>query len=179
MAVLFCISEIDKCSHMFVIEVVIETPKGSAQKYSYDHAAHFFKLKKMLPAGMIFPYDFGFIPRTKAEDGDPLDVLVISELQSFPGCMIECRIIGGFESEQAKGKRKNKMVRNDRFFAVPTCSKTFGEVLSIKELPEVVTHEIEAFFIDYNKLEEKKFIVLGKMNARQAAKKIKNLLQKK
>ncbi|HMG83849.1 MAG TPA: inorganic diphosphatase [Ferruginibacter sp.] len=87
---------------MKIINVVIETPKGSAQKYDYDKKTGFFKLEKILPAGMVFPYDFGFIPDTKGEDGDPLDVLVFSEFCSFPGCMIECRLIGGIKAEQSK-----------------------------------------------------------------------------
>ena len=61
------------------MKVVIETPKGSAQKYDYDFNDHFFDLKKILPAGMMFPYDFGFIPGTKGMDGDPLDVILISK----------------------------------------------------------------------------------------------------
>src|SRR5882724_761988 len=85
---------------MFSIDVVIETPKGSAQKYDYDPSTHFFKLKKILPSGMMFPYDFGFIPGTRGEDGDPLDIIVISEFQSFPGCKMKCRVIGGIKAEQ-------------------------------------------------------------------------------
>jgi inorganic pyrophosphatase len=164
---------------MFSIEVVIETPKGSAQKYSYDPSSHFFKLKKMLPAGMVFPYDFGFIPGTQAEDEDPLDVMVISELQSFPGCLIECKIIGAFEAEQSKGKGKNKMIRNDRYFAVPVCSKMGKQLKSILDLPETIIREIEGFFVDYNKLEDKKFKVLGRLDARHAEKNIQKYQRKK
>jgi inorganic pyrophosphatase len=164
---------------MFSIDVVIETPKGSAQKYSYDPSSHFIKLKKMLPAGMVFPYDFGFIPGTKAEDGDPLDVLVISELQSFPGCFIECKIIGGLEAEQSKGKGKNKMVRNDRYFVVPVCSKMGKQFKSLLDLPETIIREIEGFFVDYNKLEDKKFKVLGRLDAKYAEKNIREYLSKK
>jgi inorganic pyrophosphatase len=68
---------------MGYVDVVIETPKGSAQKYDYDPDTHFFKLKKILPSGMVFPYDFGFVPDTRGEDGDPLGVIVISEFHSF------------------------------------------------------------------------------------------------
>ncbi|QEM11306.1 inorganic diphosphatase [Mucilaginibacter rubeus] len=70
------------------ITVIVETPKGSGHKYDYDTATKQFKLKKLLPAGMVFPFDFGFIPNTVGGDGDPLDVLVISEISTFPGCVI-------------------------------------------------------------------------------------------
>ncbi|WP_431209985.1 inorganic diphosphatase [Puia sp. P3] len=86
------------------INVVIETPKGSAQKYDFEPGERFFKLKKILPSGMVFPYDFGFIPNTEGEDGDPLDVIVISEFHSLPGIMMKCRVLGGICAEQSDGK---------------------------------------------------------------------------
>jgi inorganic pyrophosphatase len=76
------------------IQVVIETPKGSRNKYSFDPEIRIFPLKKVLPAGMTFPYDFGFGPSTKAEDGDPTDILVLMDEPAFPGCLLKCRIIG-------------------------------------------------------------------------------------
>ncbi|MEJ7588557.1 MAG: inorganic diphosphatase, partial [Ferruginibacter sp.] len=81
---------------------MIETPKGSAQKYTYDSTTKFFRLTKILPAGMVFPYDFGFIPETMGEDGDPLDSMIISEFPSFTGCMISCRVIGGIKATQSE-----------------------------------------------------------------------------
>ena len=99
------------------IDIVIETPRGSSQKYDYDPESKFFRLKKILPGGMVFPYDFGFIPDTKGEDGDPLDILIISEFNSFPGCIITCRIIGGIKATQLE-RDKKEPVRNDRFMAV-------------------------------------------------------------
>jgi inorganic pyrophosphatase len=153
---------------MPLMDVIIETPRGSAQKYDYEPGFHCFRLKKMLPSGMVFPYDFGFIPGTKGEDGDPLDVMVISELSSFPGCLIRCRIIGGFEAEQSGKKKKKKMIRNDRYFAVPQCSNTFGKIVSINDLPEKILHELEQFFIDYNRVRGKKFHVLNRISAGKA-----------
>src|SRR5712672_4842173 len=94
-----------------IIKVVIETPKGSRNKYAFDQDEKAFTLKKVLPAGMAFPYDFGFVPSTLAEDGDPLDVLVLMDEPAFPGCVLSCRPIGVIEGEQ--GKKKNKE-RNDR-----------------------------------------------------------------
>lgn len=90
------------------MNLIIETPKGSSEKYDYDTQHHLFKLHKILPAGMVFPFDFGFIPGTKGEDGDPLDVLVISEFESFPGIMIDCRIIGCIKAKQIDKKKYSK-----------------------------------------------------------------------
>src|SRR6202011_5737251 len=98
-----------------IVQVVIETPKGSRNKYAFDPEQKVFELKKVWPAGMTFPYDFGFIPSTKAEDGDPTDVLVLMDEPAFPGVLVKCRVIGVIEGEQ--GKKKNRQ-RNDRIVGV-------------------------------------------------------------
>jgi len=85
-----------------LIRVIIETPKGSRNKYAFDAKQRIFQLKKVLPAGMAFPYDFGFIPSTIADDGDPVDVLVLMDEPAFPGCLLGCRPIGIIEGEQAR-----------------------------------------------------------------------------
>src|SRR5579872_5124757 len=97
------------------LQVIIETPKGSRNKYAFDPKQSVFALKKVLPAGMSFPYDFGFIPSTKAEDGDPTDVLVLMDEPAFPGCLLKCRIVGIIEGEQGKKKGAE---RNDRIVAI-------------------------------------------------------------
>jgi inorganic pyrophosphatase len=152
----------------FKVDVVIETPKGSAQKYDYVPHTPFFKLSKILPSGMVFPYDFGFIPKTKGEDGDPLDVIVVSEFNSFPGVIIPCRIIGGLKAKQSEEKGSKKMIRNDRFLAVPKCSNIFQHIEEMADLPKKITDDLEEFFIDYNRLEGKKFKALEKMGRKEA-----------
>src|SRR4051812_39975309 len=94
------------------VEVVIETPRGSRNKYSYVPAKHAYKLRKVLAEGMVFPYDFGFVPGTKAEDGNPLDLLVLTDAPLFPGCLLDCELIGVVELEQQK--EDDGMTRNDR-----------------------------------------------------------------
>ena len=155
---------------MQMLTAIVETPKGSAQKYDYDPKNKWFKLKKIMPAGMVFPFDFGFIPGTKGEDGDPLDVIIISELQSFPGCVMDCRLIGAITAKQTE---KGKTIRNDRFFAIPEASQLFAEVKEIKDLPPDIIEQLETFFINYNELEGKKFMPLKRINAQQALKIIK------
>jgi len=93
------------------LNVVVDTPKGSRNKYKFDERQGQWRLGKVLPQGMSFPYDFGFIPSTRGEDGDPVDVLLLSDVPSFPGCIIPARLIGVIEAEQTEGE---KTVRNDR-----------------------------------------------------------------
>lgn len=147
------------------MDIIIETPKGSTVKYKYDEAHRLFRLKKTLPAGMVFPFDFGFIPATKGQDGDPLDVMALSEFQSFPGCLMDCRIVGCIQAEQSKGEEK---IRNDRFLAVPEQSVVFENVISIEDIPSTIIAEIESFFINYLKSEGKELQLPGNLNASQA-----------
>jgi inorganic pyrophosphatase len=101
-----------------LLRVVIETPKGSRNKFAFNPDDHTFELKRVLPAGMAFPYDFGFVPSTKAQDGDLIDVLVVMDEPAFPGCMLKCRPIGVIEGEQVSKENKRKKERNDRIIAV-------------------------------------------------------------
>ena len=155
---------------MQTLTAIVETPKGSAQKYDYDPKNKWFKLKKIMPAGMVFPFDFGFIPDTKGEDGDPLDIIIISELKSFPGCVMDCRIIGAITAEQTE---KGKTVRNDRFLSIPEASHLFEGVKELEDLPDDVLDQLETFFINYNEVEGKKFKPLKRMDAQKALKLIK------
>jgi inorganic pyrophosphatase len=152
------------------VTIIIETPKGSAQKYDYEESLLCFKLNKILPAGMVFPFDFGFIPGTKGEDGDPLDIIVISEIKTFPGCAMDCRIIGAIKAQQTE--KYGKSVRNDRFIGIPLVSTMFGNVNAIDKLPKKIFDQVEDFFINYNKEAGKKFKVLAKVPALKAYKSV-------
>jgi inorganic pyrophosphatase len=153
------------------INIIIETPRGSTQKYALDEETGHFKLKKIMPTGMIFPFDFGFIPDTTGDDGDPLDAMILSEFASFPGCMIECRPIGILKAEQ---KSKKEKVRNDRYFFIPVLSKHYEHIESLKDIPEDQMKEIEEFFIQYNKIDGKEFHVLGIESPKSAIKLLNN-----
>ena len=147
------------------MDIIIETPKGSSEKYKYDEALRLFRLHKTLPAGLVFPFDFGFIPGTEGDDGDPLDVLVISEFRAFPGCIMDCRLVGCIETEQFHEGAK---LRNDRFLAVPEQSRVFENAISIEDIPSTLIIEIESFFINYMHGEGKELHILGNLNASQA-----------
>ncbi len=151
---------------MDAIPVIIETPKGSAFKYTYQPEKHLFKLTKVLPAGMTFPFDFGLIPDTKGEDGDPLDIIVIAEFESFAGCIIDCRVIGGIKAEQTE--HDGKTLRNDRFIGIPAASQLFAEINSTEDLPKAIIDQLVAFFKNYNELSGKQFKSLGNMSPEEA-----------
>jgi inorganic pyrophosphatase len=151
---------------MELINAIIESPKGSGHKYDYEPEMQCFKLKKILPAGLVFPFDFGFIPNTKGEDGDPLDVIVISEIKSFPGCCMDCRIIGSIKAEQTE--RNGDKMRNDRHLAIPDVSQLFKKVKEVDDLPEDIINQIENFFKNYNEQAGKKFEVLERLGAADA-----------
>jgi inorganic pyrophosphatase len=147
------------------IQAIIETPKGSRNKYAFDEATEMFVLKKALPAGMIFPFDFGFIPYTLAEDGDPLDILVLTDAPTFPGCIVKCRIIGVVKVKQEK---KGHDVRNDRVIAVQLDSRLFNSVQTLNDLEDGMLKEIIHFFASYNQISEDKFEPLGNDGTKEA-----------
>jgi inorganic pyrophosphatase len=154
--------------------VVIETPKGSHNKFAFDAEQHVFHLKKVLPAGMAFPYDFGFVPSTLAEDGDPVDVLVLMDEPAFPGCVLSCRPVGVIEGEQKDKKSKQ---RNDRIIAVEKDAHSFADVKTIDYMGKQFDKELEEFFVNYHKLTGKEYRVLAMKGPDQARKLVKNYRQ--
>lgn len=150
------------------INIIIETPKGCRNKYVYDEDLKAFRLKKILPAGAVFPFDFGFIPDTKGEDGDPLDVLIIMDEPAYPGCIVECRIIGALKAKQTE--RNEKVEENDRLIAVSIVSTSYSEVKELKDINKNILDEIEHFFVSYNKQAGKKFESQGWYDAKEALK---------
>jgi inorganic pyrophosphatase len=154
-----------------MLRVVIETPKGSRNKFAFDPEEHIFELKKVLPAGMTFPYDFGFVPSTKADDGDPVDVLVLMDEPAFPGCVLSCRPIGVIEGEQ--GDKKDKE-RNDRIVAVEQDAHSWADIRNIDDLGKEFCRELEEFFVNYHKLSGEKYRVLGVKGPNQARRLVKS-----
>jgi inorganic pyrophosphatase len=148
------------------ITAIVESPKGTGHKYSYKPDKKWYKLVKVLPAGMVFPFDFGFIPGTKGEDGDPLDVIIISEIPTFTGCCMDCRVIGGIKANQTE--RDGETVRNDRFLVVPEVSHLFKDITSWVQLPNTIMKEIECFFQNYNDQAGKEFEVLDRLSPEDA-----------
>ncbi|MDT5061100.1 MAG: inorganic pyrophosphatase [Acidobacteriota bacterium] len=163
------------------LNVIIETPKGSRNKYNYDEEHQLFKLGGVLPAGAVFPFDFGFIPSTLGGDRDPLDVLLLMDEAAFPGCLVPARLIAVIEAEQTE--RDGETTRNDRLIAVAADSHTHKHVRTLADINETLLDEIEHFFISYNEIKGKNFKPLGRFGPIKAARLVeegqKRFLQQK
>src|SRR5947207_10892080 len=146
--------------------VIIETPKGSHNKYAFNEKLGAFELSGVLPEGMSFPYDFGFLPSTVGDDGDPLDVLLLMDQPAFPGCVVASRLIGVIEAEQTE--KDGETEKNDRLLAIPCEARNFERTRSLKDLEPNLLEEIEEFFISYNHLRGKKFKVIGLRGPKRA-----------
>jgi inorganic pyrophosphatase len=155
-----------------LLHVVIDTPKGSRTKYAWKPEAGMFEMRKLLPAGMAFPFDFGFIPGTRTEDGDPLDALVVSEATLFTGCLVKTRLIGGFHARQMERGAKT-WARNDRLFAVPVVPTIPHPPRSMRDLDAKLLDDLESFFVTYNALEGRRFEVLSRMDRAHAEQRVK------
>jgi inorganic pyrophosphatase len=147
------------------LNVIIETPKGSRNKFNYDEKHGLYKLGGVLPAGAIFPFDFGFVPATVGGDGDPLDVLVLMDEPAFAGCLVEARLLGVIEAEQTED---GNTVRNDRLIAVAVKSRNHRDVNSLDDINEHLREEIVHFFVSYNESKGKRFEPLGQFGAERA-----------
>jgi inorganic pyrophosphatase len=106
--------------------VVIETPKGSPNKFAFEPRFGTFVLKGVLPAGAVFPFDFGFVPSTRAEDGDPVDVLVLMDAPAFPGCVVPSRLVGVIEAEQTEGGKTERTIDSWQWPPTPQHIDRFG-----------------------------------------------------
>jgi inorganic pyrophosphatase len=147
------------------LNVVVDTPKGSAIKFKYDRSHHIYKISHLLPPGTVFPFDFGSVPSTLAEDGDPLDVLILMEEGSFAGCLVQVRLIGVLEAEQTE---EGKTQRNDRLIGVAVASRVYETTRTLKDLPIRRLTEIEHYFVSYNQERGRKFRVLGRFGPTRA-----------
>jgi inorganic pyrophosphatase len=153
------------------IYVVVETPRGSRAKFDYDLKLKAFTLSKSLLTGLSYPHDWGFVPSTKADDGDPIDVMVVHDAATFPGTILTCRIIGVLQIEQ---KSKGKKERNDRLFAVPKDSHSEQALKDVRDLSEPIQQELEKFFKATDELEDKELDVIGWKGPKTAVKAIKD-----
>jgi len=151
--------------------VVVETPRGSRAKLDYDPKLKIFTLSKSLLAGLTYPYDWGFVPATRCQDGDPLDVMVIHEAATYPGLVLSCKVIGVLQVKQHSDGKKSE--RNDRVFAVPRHSHADKDVSDVRDLTGAKREELEKFFIATDELQDKKLKILGWKGPKTALKTIK------
>lgn len=148
--------------------VVVETPRGSEGKYKYDTATGLFLLDKQLPAGLSFPCPFGFIPGTSGEDGDPVDVLALTDIPVPVGCLLHARLIGVLQAEQTEPNKKP--YRNDRLIAVASVryARQYAQVKTLDDLESEFLDQLGRFFEVYNAAEGRTFKILGHGDAAAA-----------
>jgi inorganic pyrophosphatase len=147
------------------VKAIIETPKGSRNKFNYDPEYQTFALGGLLPEGLMFPFDFGFVPCTLAEDGDPLDVMILMDAPAHVGCLMDVRVIGVIQADQIQNGNRTA---NDRLIGVAVHSYSHEELHSLTEVPTSVLDQVEEFFVSYNKSRGKKFKVKGRHGAKRA-----------
>jgi len=149
-----------KCVH-----VIVDTPAGSANKYKFDDELGVFRISRVLPAGLVFPHDFGSIPGTRAADGDPLDVLVLGLPPTFPGCLITARLIGILHARQTE---KGKSISNDRLIGVGQTPVNEPPIRRLQDLEAQQLADIEHFFKSYNEAQGRRFNITGRGEQRSA-----------
>lgn len=148
-----------------LLHVVVDTPKGSPIKFKYDSEKHAYTISHIFPPGTVFPFDFGSIPQTLADDGDPLDVLILIEEPTFAGCLVSVRLVGVLEAEQTQ---EGTTHRNDRLIGAAEASRTYRGIRSLGSVPEHLLEEIEHFFVSYNKERGREFRILGRFGPKRS-----------
>jgi inorganic pyrophosphatase len=144
------------------IEIIVEVPKGSRNKYEFDHERHRIVLDRRLFSATTYPADYGFIPDTLARDEDPLDALVLLDDATFPGCVVHGRPVGVLEMEDEKGP-------DEKIICVPIFDPVYAEVNDLESLHHPLLNEIEHFFDVYKMLEpNKKTTMIGYKGRDQA-----------
>jgi inorganic pyrophosphatase len=152
------------------VYAVIEIPRGSRNKYEYDKEKEAFVLDRVLYSPVHYPAEYGIIPKTLWDDGDPMDILVLMDQPTFPGCIIETRPIGVMNMIDTGDK-------DDKILGVPVDDPRFKDVKDIEDLPEHLLDEIQHFFAEYKKLQGKKTEVLGWKGREEALTAIERSIQ--
>jgi inorganic pyrophosphatase len=142
------------------LNVVVETPRGAVAKFKYDEESGVMMLSRALPLGIAYPYDWGFVPGTRASDGDPIDAMVVWEIASYPGVVLPSRILGALRVEQ-RNLRTGNRERNDRLLVVPVKAARVDHLQSVFDLSQRVREELEHFFLSVVAFEGKDLRILG------------------
>jgi inorganic pyrophosphatase len=127
------------------LRVIVEAPRSSSLKIDFDPKLRLFTISRELPLGVAYPFDWGFIPGTRGDDGDPLDAMVLHHQASYPGVVLPCRILGMVEIEQREGKSKPEI--NNRIIATPNWHQALSTLEEARDLPSSVRKQIEQFFV--------------------------------
>ena len=147
------------------VHIIVDTPAGSANKYKFDDELGLFRISRVMPAGLVFPHDFGSIPGTCAADGDPLDVVVLGLPPTFPGCLHTARLIGVLHARQVE---HGKTIENDRLIAVGETPVNESPIRDLHDLRRGELDAIERFFETYNQAHGRDFKITGRGDRRSA-----------
>jgi inorganic pyrophosphatase len=145
--------------------VIIETPRGSKIKFKFEPASGLFEISKFLPKGFVFPFEFGFVPTTVAEDGDPLDAIVLMDEPAHVGCLLNVRLIGVLELVQTEDGKESP---DPRLVGIPVQSSDYAEIRSLSDLNEDLRTQMSEFLELYNKNSSKRDKVTGFGDRRRA-----------
>jgi len=137
-----------------IVNVIVEIAKGGHNKYEYDETLNIIKLDRVLHSPLFYPADYGFVPQTRADDGDHVDVMIVTDSPTFPGCLVEARVIGVLKMEDDKGG-------DDKILAVPATNPHYHDVKELKDIPSFILDGINHFFEEYKTLEKKEVRVKG------------------
>jgi inorganic pyrophosphatase len=166
------LSRLDPFDEGNVLRMVVETPRGASVKLTYDPGLRTFKVTRALALGITYPFDWGFIPGTVAEDGDPLDALALHDSATYPGVILPCRPLGIVDITQ-KGKRGRE--DNPRLILVPAWHVRLGEFQKASGLPDRMKEELEQFFVSATFFTGKDARVTGWRGPKAALKLIQSL----
>jgi inorganic pyrophosphatase len=148
------------------VRVVVETSAGMRSKLKYQPALDALEVHHVLPAGLAFPRDFGFVPSTLGEDGDPLDALVFADEPTPPGVIVPCRIVGVLQALQSAPGQAAQ--RNDRFLAVSSHGHSHSHWHDLPDLPDAMLAQLEQFFVEYDRRRGIEFRPIGRALAAAA-----------
>jgi inorganic pyrophosphatase len=144
---------------------IVETPRGSRCKYSWNASIGTFELSGLLPIGMVFPMNFGMVPSTLADDGDPLDILLVGDEPASVGCAVDVQLLGVIKAEQSEHGRT---YRNDRLVGRPALSVSYQHTRHVEDLGSSFVNHVGRWFTNYNALKGKGFAVLGIGGSKEA-----------
>ena len=148
------------------LRVVVEAPRGSSLKLEFDPKLRLFTISRELPLGVAYPFDWGFVPGTCGDDGDPLDAMVLHHQPSYPGVVLPCRILGMVEIDQRE--QKSKRVTNNRIIATPNWHEALSTLEEVRDLPICVRKQIEQFFVSSVAFMGKELVVRGWASSKKA-----------
>jgi inorganic pyrophosphatase len=174
------LAEIPALADRGTFHVVVESPRGSNVKLKYEPKWEAMSVSRPLPAGVVFPFDWGFVPSTHTMDGDPLDAMLLWDVVSCPGLVLECRAIAVLQAEQNRTNHdRSSRIRNDRIMAIPIAARREAKIESLDDLPLRQRQELEQFAIAATALEGKDVRVIGWENTAAAITLIRDSLRKR